>query len=249
MLHLWWTSSLVKSSIWTLFHVGSLIWTVSLETVEHIFEFLNIYIKDVLYSSTGMTMDYKGMTLLSEALKSNTTLTELDLIGKKTEDTKGIHRQITLFLSLHINRQQYWRKRSSIIEWSVEIKHNTHYTQSEEWKQKKEDTKGIHQRFILSFLFTSTGNKIGERGATSLSESLKSHTTLTELDLTGENKTRKTQKWQFTIFTIVYLHVTGNGIGYIGAESLSESLKSNTTLAKLNLMSEKKRRHTKDIHQ
>ena len=46
---------------------------------------------------------------------------------------------------------------------------------------------------LFSFLNTSTDNKIGERGATSLSESLKSNTTLTQLDLESEDK-RKTHK-------------------------------------------------------
>jgi hypothetical protein len=47
-------------------------------------------------------------------------------------------------------------------------------------------TKDIHQQITL-FPF-STGNNIGDRGATSLSESLKSNTTLTELDLRSESK-------------------------------------------------------------
>ena len=47
---------------------------------------------------------------------------------------------------------------------------------------------------LFSFLFTSTDNKIGETGATSLGESLKSNTTLTELNLSGEDKRKKTHK-------------------------------------------------------
>ena len=43
--------------------------------------------------------------------------------------------------------------------------------------------------------------------------------------------------------------ITGNEIEDTGAASLSESLKSNTTLTKLDLSGEDKRRHTKGIHQ
>ena len=47
---------------------------------------------------------------------------------------------------------------------------------------------------LFSFLFTSTDNKTEGTGATSLSESLKSNTTLTELNLSGEYKRKKTYK-------------------------------------------------------
>ena len=79
---------------------------------------------------------------MSEALKSNTTLTELNLFGEAKEDTKDMHKQFTLF----------------------------------------------------PFLITSTGNEIGDTGATSFSEALKTNTTLKKLDLTGEDKRKKTHK-------------------------------------------------------
>ena len=41
---------------------------------------------------------------------------------------------------------------------------------------------------LFSFLFASTVNKIGDTGATSLSESLKSNSTLSELDLSCDDK-------------------------------------------------------------
>ena len=44
------------------------------------------------------------------------------------------------------------------------------------------------------FTIEYTVNHIGERGATSLSDALKLNTTLTELDLGGEDKRKKTQK-------------------------------------------------------
>ena len=47
---------------------------------------------------------------------------------------------------------------------------------------------------LFSFLFTSTDNKIGDTGATSLSESLKSNTALTELNLGSDDKRKKEYK-------------------------------------------------------
>ena len=51
----------------------------------------------------------------------------------------------------------------------------------------------MHQQSTLFILIKSTDNEIGERGTTSLSEALKSNTTLTKLDLDSEYKTNGTQ--------------------------------------------------------
>ena len=47
---------------------------------------------------------------------------------------------------------------------------------------------------LFSFLIISTANRIGNMGATSLSESLKSNTTITKLYLGGKGKRKKTHK-------------------------------------------------------
>ena len=112
--------------------------------------------------------------------------------------------------------------------------------------KERRHKKGIHQQFTLSILITSTENGIGETGAKSLSESLKSNTTLTKLDLRGKDKRNKTQKRHpSTIHSFLFLNTsTDNEIGDTGVKSLSESLKSNTTLTKLNLRGEDKRKKT-----
>ena len=46
-----------------------------------------------------------------------------------------------------------------------------------------------------------------------------------------------------------YIKTTANGVGKRGTTSLSEALKSNKTLTKLDLSSEDRRQHTNDIHQ
>ena len=96
----------------------------------------------------------------------------------------------------------------------------------------------------------STGNNIGDTGATSLSESLKSNTTLTELILGCKDKRKKTHtRYPSAIHSAFLVTSIGNHIGDTGATSLSESLKTNTTLTELYLSGDDKRRHTKDIHQ
>ena len=55
-------------------------------------------------------------------------------------------------------------------------------------KRKKDTQKTSLNNSLFSFLVTPTGNNVGERGATSLSESLRINTTLTELDLSCKGK-------------------------------------------------------------
>ena len=117
-------------------------------------------------------------------------------------------------------------------------------------EDKRKKTHKRHPSTIHSFpfLFTSTGNKIGDKGATPLSEALKSNTTLTQLNLSGEDKRRHTKDIHQQFTFSFHFTKTGNEIGDVGATSLSEALKSNTTLTELDLSCEDKRRHTKDIH-
>ena len=106
----------------------------------------------------------------------------------KTEDTIT-DTPINYLLSYHINRQQNWRRWNNVIKWIIEIKRNTHNTRFEEWKQKKEDTQKISiNKSLFSFLFAFTENYAGDKGATSLSELLKSNTTLTALNLSSKYK-------------------------------------------------------------
>ena len=113
--------------------------------------------------STGNNIGDTGVTSLSEALKSNTTLTKLNL-----------------------------------------------YCENKRKKTHKRHPSAIHS-FIL---FTSTANDIEETGATSLSKALKSNTTLTELDLSGEDKRKKTHKRNPpTIHSFILITSTGNNIG------------------------------------
>ena len=83
-----------------------------------------------------------------------------------------------------------------------------------------------------------------------MSEALKSNTTLTLLDLGGKGKRTNTQMVSVnnSLFSIL-IKSTVNDIGDTGATSLSDALKSNTTLTKLNLYCEHKRTNLLGISQ
>ena len=68
-----------------------------------------------------------------------------------------------------------------------------------------------------------------------MSDALKSNTTLTELSLWSEDKRNNTiTSINNSLFSIL-IKLTDNCIGYKGAKSMSDALKSNTTLTKLYL--------------
>ena len=122
---------------------------------------------------------------------------------------------------------------------SEELKTNTTLTKlivCGKKKQNKKRLNGIHQQSPFSTLIKSTGNDIEERGATSISDALKSNTTLEKLDLECEYKRNNTQMASVCnpLFSIL-IKSTGNGIGETGRASLSDALKSNTTLTELSL--------------
>ena len=71
----------------------------------------------ILAKSTENKIGEAGAKSLSDALKSNTTLTGFYLGGEdKRNNTNGINQQTTLFHYHKTNRQQDWRNRSDIIE-------------------------------------------------------------------------------------------------------------------------------------
>ena len=84
-------------------------------------------------------------------------------------------------------------------------------------------------------------NGMNHAKETTLSEALKTNTTLTKLNLYGERKRNKHHEihQQFTLFSIL-VKSTGSSIGETGAKSLSDALKSNSTLMVLDLSCKEK---------
>ena len=154
---------------------------------------INNSLLSFIVTSTVNKIGGKGTKSLSEALKSNTTLTKLNL---SCED------------------------------------------------KRKKTPKTYINNSLFPFLFTSTDNNIGKRGAKSLSEALKLNAALTQLDLSSENKgDTQDNSINKSLFSFHFTS-TGNNIECIGATSLSEALKSNTTLTTLDLGGEDKRKKT-----
>ena len=80
-------------------------------------------------------------------------------------------------------------------------------------------------------------NGIGAKGASALSEAMKTNTTLQSLKLGCEQEESDEDGWIVDIATNQHQQA-GNGIGAEGASELSEALKTNTTLYALNLFCE-----------
>ena len=98
-----------------------------------------------------------------------------------------------VFVPIDINRKQHRMHRSKIIEQLIEIKHNTHKTQSGPWTQKEQHRKAPTNYQLFSNFIKPTDNNIGDTGAKALSDVLKSNTTLTKLNLSGGHKINNTQ--------------------------------------------------------
>ena len=143
------------------------------------------------------------------------------------------------FLFLPMDRKRDWRNRCNIIEWGIEIKHNTHSTQSGGYTQK-ETTHKWHPSTINS-LFHPTNRKRDWRNRGIIikwSNEIK-HNTHWPQSAWWAQKKKNTQKESINnpLFSIV-IKSTANSIGEAGESSLNDALKSNVTLAKLNLSCE-----------
>jgi len=88
-------------------------------------------------------------------------------------------------------------------------------------------------------LYLSGNNDIGDEGATKVSESLMTNTTLTELYLRsnkiGVEGAAKISESLMINTTLTTLNLNYNSVGDEGAAKISESLMKNTTLTELNL--------------
>ena len=82
----------------------------------------------------------------------------------------------------------------------------------------------------MSPTWTDPIANIGTEGAIIISGSLKGNTSLTELDLSGENSHSEKEKNGWSICILLANKIWGEG-----AVSLSESLVTNTSLVRLDL--------------
>ena len=104
------------------------------------------------------------------------------------------------------------------------------------------------ENVFMTFWITAV-DMVDGTGIISLSEALKSNTTLTLLDLTRKEAKRQSNVYPSRIcFPPFFFVTTDISIGKTGAESLFEALKSNTTLTELHLGCEDKRKRTYKRH-
>ena len=90
--------------------------------------------------SSGNKIGERGVASLSDALKVNTALSQLNLCRKARMEQQMTSINNSLFFCSHKNnREQYWRKGNTIIGWT-DIKQYTDSTKSERWQKKKEAT-------------------------------------------------------------------------------------------------------------
>ena len=82
--------------------------------------------------------------------------------------------------------------------------------------------------------------------ATSLNEALKTNTTLKTFGVNCQHKKLIIQNHTHQFFTVKFIFLTVNFIGETGATSLSDVLKINTTLTRLDLIGEKQ--HINNVH-
>jgi len=95
---------------------------------------------------------------------------------------------------------------------------------------------GVKERKRMNKVWT--GNDIGPEGAIMISEGLKCNSTLTRLNLKGDEKNDKVRKEEEKNNNEKNVIWTENGIGVEGAGMISETLKCNSTLTELNLSSD-----------
>ena len=197
-------------------------------------------------ASTGKEIGDTGAKSLSDALKSNTTLTQLSLScqhERSNKQTTSINNPLFPFL----NSTGSNIEKGGATSLSDALKSNTTLAKLNLTREDKRNNPHLISidKPLFSILFKSTENIIGSAGATSLSDALKANIALTELDLSCEHKRNNTQMASVNnpLFPIL-IKPKGNNIGKKGATSLGNALKSNTTLAKLNLGREHKRNNT-----
>ena len=111
-------------------------------------------------------------------------------------------------------------------------------------EHKRNNTRMVPSNDSLFSIYTkSTVNDIGDAGATSISDALKTNTTLTKLDLGREDRSYTNYIHRRIHSFSILVKSTVNKIGERGTQSLSDALKINTTLTALCLASDDKKRN------
>ena len=141
-------------------HLRNSIWCVNIKETTQNMWFINnsLFIRSHQNNSQQHRRKRSNIIELCIEIKHNSHWTRSELWTPKHThkwNTPTIHS----FRYHQFNREQHWRNRSNIIVWCVEIKHNTHTTWSDGWRQHRHKW---HPSTIHSFLISIkwTGNNI-----------------------------------------------------------------------------------------
>ncbi|XP_068700180.1 NLR family CARD domain-containing protein 3-like isoform X2 [Montipora foliosa] len=160
-----------------------------------------------------------GAAILAHAMATNTTVTELDLLGNGIGDSgaaalaEAVEINSTL-THLYLSGNGISDPGAAALAKAVEINSTlTHLN-----------------------LFD---NRIGDSGAAALAKAVEINSTLTDLDLSyngiGDSGAAALAKAVEINSTLTELHLSHNGIGDSGAASLAKAVEINSTLTRLNL--------------
>ncbi|KAF9538509.1 hypothetical protein EC957_006683, partial [Mortierella hygrophila] len=177
-------------------------------------------------NSTLTTLDLRsnsigdnGAQLLSEALKTNSTLTILDL------------RSNSIWFKGFLALSEALRTNSTLA--TLDLRGNLIGDKVAQAVSEALKTNSTLTTLNLQY------NSIGPNGVQALSEALKTNSTLTTLDLRinsiGPNGAQALSEALKTNSTLTTVDLMRNSIGPDGAQALSEALKTNSTLTTLDL--------------
>ena len=181
----------------------------------------------------------EGARGLGDALKTNTTLTQLWL-GSEQQDRKETQQENKASTTWHVE----WLADNGI---GVEgarglvdaLKTNTTLTELSLGGEQQDQGRTLKPRKAQQHEVWLIANRIGDEGARALGDALKTNTTLTQLELNSEQQDHKeTLKESKSKHNGMWSGWAANVIGDEGARALGDALKTNTTLTQLWLSCE-----------
>ena len=168
---------------------------------------------------SNVTLKELHIASLAEAMKVNTTLTQMNLENNHIGSAGAASLADAMKVNKTLTQLNVWNNNigdSGAASLAEAMKVNTVLTQ-----------------ILLE------SNKIGHAGAGSLAEAIKVNTALTEMNLRynniGDDGAASLAEAMKVNTTLTQMNLEGNSIGHAGAASLAEAMKVNTTLTEMNL--------------
>ncbi|KAF9536772.1 hypothetical protein EC957_009735, partial [Mortierella hygrophila] len=185
--------------------------------------------------------------ILADALKTNSTLTTLDLRGNSigSDGAKALAEALktnSILTTLDLGGNSIGSDGAKAL--AEALKTNSTLTTLNLWYNSigSDEAKALAEALKTNSTLTTLNlerNSIGSDGANALAEALKTNSTLTTLNLEsnsiGSDEAKALAEALKTNSTLTTLDLRGNSIGSDGAKALAEALKTNSTLTTLDL--------------